>query len=372
MQHSFRLNFAPTEPSCFDPEHCFPGGVVDATLTPREASELFEVALRGVKDHAPLDGLIESSKHATSFLGLALRGIDKLSLPESEFSKVKEALEPVKKFRDDWKNLVCGDWDSKRKIDHPELIQYYRAYSAAVEKLLVAMESHLVLPESPTVEEYWPLAINSCKDLNRILESQIDLLTLNPRYDVISSDEFLKKTLERINNLSERNTTFEIESSENFPILLHMALVQRTIAECWNNADCAGQANGKKSVNFKIHIEREGEGFVIIMQDNAGGFPVDKLQPSEQAKPTEQFPRIKALDLNETSKEKGGVGLTEMYYIMRAHHGEIEVKSSQKEGSTTIKLHFPRNSLNLMLSDQTFSVIETAAPEQKGELERAG
>jgi signal transduction histidine kinase len=223
---------------------------------------------------------------------------------------------------------------------HVQLLQ--RAIDAQ-EKLCAALQSTKSPNENECepnkyfhqIDKYIKVLNEEIDRLNRIVVDflfAVRPMKVEPRRGDINS--FVKDLAEFVSfELKNANIECVLNLEENLiPIDFDPALMRQALLNLINNASAAMSGGGKITITT---ADAEGEE-IITVADTGKGI-------SE-----EDFPKI--FEHYFTTKETGtGLGLTVVFRVIKEHKGEIDVSSSEGEGTVfTISLPKPRSQQRLI------------------------
>ncbi len=192
-------------------------------------------------------------------------------------------------------------------------------------------EAEVLLRRPRMPEEYQEALVHFIEEFDRLNQMISDLILLS-KFDAAQME--LKKTPLRLDLLikemgslfevlaEQKGLAFEVETPEEVTLVGDKVRLQQLFT---NLIDNAIKYTSKGSI--RIHLEKRGETAVVRVKDTGIG-----ISKEEQDKIFRRFYRID----KSRSKETGGVGLglNIADWIVRGHHGRMEVESEPGRGST--------------------------------------
>jgi two-component system NtrC family sensor kinase len=168
--------------------------------------------------------------------------------------------------------------------------------------------------------------VNETARVGRIVS---DLLAFSRRSRLQSKrcdlNEIVKSTISLVSHkLKLGNIEVDLHLEENLPAMhCDSSHLQQVVINLVMNGAEATQSRGKGEVSISTRLQKENDVVILEVKDNGEGIPAEHL------------PKI--FDPFFTTKEEGkgvGLGLPVVYGIVKAHGGDLDVKSKVGEGTT--------------------------------------
>ncbi len=173
--------------------------------------------------------------------------------------------------------------------------------------------------------KYLSQVYNETSRVGRIVT---DLLSFSRRSKPQSTNTDLnaivKDTISLVSHkLKLANVEMHLDLQENLPAVhCDTSQMQQVVLNLVMNGAEATHKSGRGEVWVKTHVDAGGKEALLEIRDNGEGIPQENMS--------------KIFDPFFTTKEEGkgvGLGLSVVYGIVDAHHGDIEVKSKVGEGT---------------------------------------